>query len=448
MTDISIIVRTKNEERWIGHCLEMLEKQDHKDFEVILIDNESSDHTVEVAKRYNLAKIVNISEFRPGHAINEGIRASKGKFIVCLSAHCIPKNTDWLSILRRNFDTEENIAGVYGRQLPVSFTDAVDKRDLLIVFGQDRRVQIKDYFFHNANSMFRRDVWEQHPFDEQVTNIEDRVWGKAVVGAGYRIIYDPEAAVYHHHGLHQGNTPERAKGVVSIIEQVDKNVLNELPESLRPENANIAAIVPIQDEIIVGSLEERLLEKTISSLKEAKYVNNIYLVTSNINYSERFDVKNIDRRELACAELMSLDDLLEASLIEIEKQQYFPEALLYVNYDYAFRPDGLFDDLILDAQYKGYDSVFTGFVEYGHYWFRSGDDEFKQTDSSMKSRNQRDPIYRALYGLGCVSSVWVIRSGKMIGGKIGILPIEDSRSGLRLRELGSEKVYEAFLQNN
>ncbi len=243
MIDISIIIRTKNEERWIGHCLAMLEKQDNQNFEVILVDNESTDHTIEVAKRYKLAKIINIGKFLPGNAINEGIRASNGKYIVCLSAHCIPKNTDWLSTLRKNFDTEENIAGVYGRQLPVSFTEAVDKRDLLIVFGQDRRIQVKDYFFHNANSMFRRDVWEQFPFDEEVTNIEDRVWGKAVIGASYQIIYDPKAAVYHHHGLHQGNKLERAKGVVSIIERVDHEVVNELPESLKPEYAHIAAIV-------------------------------------------------------------------------------------------------------------------------------------------------------------------------------------------------------------
>lgn len=147
MAEISIIVRTKNEERWIAHCLRTLLNQDFKDFEIILVDNESTDHTVQVAKRFPVSKIVNISKFKPGLAINEGIRASSGKFIVCLSAHCIPKKTDWLTTLRKNFDENDNFAAVYGRQLPLSFTDPVDKRDLLIVFGQDRRIQIKDYFF-------------------------------------------------------------------------------------------------------------------------------------------------------------------------------------------------------------------------------------------------------------------------------------------------------------
>lgn len=446
MAEISIIVRTKNEERWIAHCLAMIYRQDYQDFEVILVDNESSDHTVTVASRYPLAAVVNIDKFLPGRALNEGVRASKGRFIVCLSAHCIPKGTDWLSVLRRNFD-DEKLAGVYGRQLPVSFTDAIDKRDLLIVFGQDRRVQIKDYFFHNANSMLRRDVWERYPFDEHVTNIEDRVWGKAVIEAGYRIVYDPDAAVYHHHGLHQGNTPERAKGVVSIIERVDEGLVNELPESLRPEHTNIAAVVPVQGEVKTGTLEDRLMAGAISALKQAKYVDNIYLVAGDSALADRFGVNWINRHGLTGVDMMSLDELMSEVLCIIESRNEFPEALLYVNYDYPFRPAGLFDDLILDAQYKGYDTVFPGFVDFGHYWFSNGSGEFKQTDPSMKSRAQREPIYRALYGLGCVSSAWVIRTGKVVGGKIGILRIDDSKSALRLRDLGSEKIYEALLDH-
>ncbi len=447
MPEISIIVRTKNEERWIAHCLAMLYRQDLQDFEVILVDNQSVDHTVAVASRHPLAAVVNVDEYLPGHALNEGIRVSKGRFIVCLSAHCIPKGTDWLSTLRRNFDEDKKLAGVYGRQLPVSFTSAVDKRDLLIVFGQDRRVQIKDYFFHNANSMLPRDVWEQFPFDEQVTNIEDRVWGKSVIEAGYRIVYDPEAAVYHHHGLHQGNAPERAKGVVSIIERVDEGLVNELPESLRPEHANIAAVVPVQGEVETGSFEDRLLTGTIAALKQAKYVDHIYLVAGSPALAERFGVNWISRQGLADVNMMSLDELMNEVLRIIESQRNFPEALLYVNYDYPFRPPNLFDDLIMDAQYKGYDTVFPGLIDFGHYWFHNGSGEFRQTDPSLKSRGQRQPIYRALYGLGCVSSAWVIRSGKMVGGKIGILSIDGSRSALRLRDLGSEKIYEALLDH-
>ena len=435
MPEVSIIIRTKNEERWIRHCLAMVYKQDFHDFEIILVDNQSTDHTVEVALRNPLITVVKIDKYFPGHALNEGIRASKGRFIVCLSAHCIPKSTNWLSTLRRNFDEDKELSGVYGRQLPVSFTDAIDKRDMLIVFGLDRRVQIKDFFFHNANSMLRRDIWEEFPFDEQVTNIEDRVWGKAVIEASYRIVYDPDAAVYHHHGLHHGNTSKRAKGVISVIERVDQKLVNELPESLRPEHARIVAVVPVKGEIMIGGLEDHPLKVAISALKQAKYVNKIYFVANDFSLSDHFSVDGIDRRMIPGVDKMSLDELMQKVLHIIEAQNEFPDALLYVNYDYLSRPEGIFDELITDAQYKGYDTVFPGLVDYGHYWFHNGDGEFKQTDSSLKSRNQREPIYRALYGLGCLSATWVIRAGKMVDGKIGILAIDSDESSLRIRDL-------------
>jgi hypothetical protein len=445
MPEVSIIIRTKNEERWIGHCLEMVFKQDFKDFEVVLVDNASTDHTVEVARRYPLACLISIDKFLPGNALNQGIRASTGKYIVCLSAHCVPKETNWLTALLANFANDPNLAGVYGRQLPVSFTDPVDKRDLLIVFGQDRRVQVKDYFFHNANSILRRETWDRFPFDEEVTNIEDRVWGKMVIGAGMHIVYDPEAAVYHYHGLHQGNISARAKGVVSIIEKVDSGVVNELPDSLKPEHANIVAVVPVLGCIESGSLQHKLLNQTIAALNKARYVDNIYVVSLKNELAGSESIW-INRADIPNADTIGMDELLQQVLRMIETRKDYPEALLYVNYEYLSRPDGLFDELIFDAQYEGYDTVFPGFVDYGHYWFRAENDQFKQTDPSMRGREEREPVFRALYGLGCVTSATQIRKCEMVGGKIGILPIQNLRYTLRAKEI-SEPLWRWSIQS-
>ena len=107
---------------------------------------------------------------------------------------------------------------------------------------------------------------------------------------------------------------------------------------------------------------------------------------------------------------------------------------MVVNYDYLDRPKGLFDELIRDAQYEGYDTVFPGYVDYGHYWVKNGDGEYKQIDDSLKGRSERQPVFRALYGLGCVTSSSIIRSGKIIGGKVGILPLDNVKHSLRLRD--------------
>ncbi|GAB6095729.1 hypothetical protein JCM14469_19820 [Desulfatiferula olefinivorans] len=440
MPEVSIIIRTKNEERWIAHCLGMICKQVYQDFEIILVDNESTDYTVQVAKRFPLAAIIKIKQYLPGFAINEGIRASSGRYIVCISAHCIPKDCLWLSNLIKNID-DEKIAGVYGRQVPVAFTSDVDKRDLLTTFGLDRRIQIKDYFFHNANSIIQKDIWELFPFDENATNIEDRLWGKAVIEAGYQIIYEPDAVVYHHHGLHQGNKPERAKGVVSIIEQVDSASMNGLPESLRPDNVNIIAVVPVKGAIDPNSIENQLINQVVAELKNAKYINEIYFLSDDNELSERHGLSWIPRYEIAGVDSFSIDELMKETLVMIEKRKIYPEALLYVNYEYIFRPHKLFDNIIVDAQYKGYDTVFPGLIDYGHYWVVNGMGEFIQTSASMKPRKDREPTYKALYGLGCFTSSSVLRTCNLVGGRIGILPIDDSRSALRIGQIGAENIF-------
>ena len=43
MVETSIIIRTKNEERWINSCLKAIFSQTYKDFEIIIVDNDSTD---------------------------------------------------------------------------------------------------------------------------------------------------------------------------------------------------------------------------------------------------------------------------------------------------------------------------------------------------------------------------------------------------------------------
>lgn len=415
--DISIIIRTKNEERWISRCLDMVYQQSLRNFEVIIVDNLSSDHTVEIAKRYPVKEVVNIEKFLPGLALNEGIRVSTGKFIVCLSAHCIPRDMFWLEKLRGNFDRHENLAGVYGRQLPLSFTCPIDKRDLLIIFGPEWRLQRKDFFFHNANSMLRRDIWEKYPFDEVVTNIEDRLWGKQVIESGYVLAYEPDSAVYHHHGMHQGNDLSRAKGVVSILEKVDKEAAAELPVSMLPENITVFAVGIIRGRHFDGEKIRNLVEVA----RQSRYIKGLYIVSEFFVEERVGEICWLDRKALALSEDASLEMVLKVVLQTIESGGQFPDALVYLNVSkYRELDTSLLDNLISEAQFKGFETVFPAEETFDHIWKEEGSG-FVQIDGSFSSREHRRPVYRALYGLGCFTITPVIRSGRLIGDRVGIL---------------------------
>ena len=218
---LSVIIRTKNEASWIGRCLHAVSLQRWPDVEVIVVDNASTDATVGMVAGFGY-RLLSISEadYTHGRALNLGIEAATGECVAILSGHCMPVNDRWLSWLALHFRTAL-VAGVYGRQEPMHDSHAFDKRDLWTTFGLDRRVQVRDFFFHNANSMIRRSVWQQTPFNETIDGVEDRDWAKRVQAAGHTIVYEPRASIFHHHGIHQGRDEARATRVARVIELIN-----------------------------------------------------------------------------------------------------------------------------------------------------------------------------------------------------------------------------------
>ncbi len=216
---LSVVIRSRNEARWMARCLFALKHQRMADVEPIVVDNDSTDGSVEIARSMG-AKVVRIGadEFSYGRAINLGAAAASHPSIAVLSAHCLPVDDLWADYLVAALSVEKNIAGVYGRQEPLPDTSAFDKRDLWLTFRDERLRQTRDTFFHNANSAIPREVWREQPFDETIEGQEDREWGERMIRLGYVLRYEPHARVYHFHGIHQGRNEARAERVVRVIE--------------------------------------------------------------------------------------------------------------------------------------------------------------------------------------------------------------------------------------
>lgn len=66
MTKVSIIIPMYNEERYIGRCLDSLLTQTEKDFEIILIDDGSTDESIHIAKKYENKCMLTILEQQHG----------------------------------------------------------------------------------------------------------------------------------------------------------------------------------------------------------------------------------------------------------------------------------------------------------------------------------------------------------------------------------------------
>lgn len=196
----SVVIRSFNEERWLPELFAALHKQVYRDFEVLVVDSGSVDRTREIAAA-NGARIVRLrsDDFTFGHSLNVGIEQARGSLVAIISAHAIPTDDRWLERLIAPL-AEANCAMVFGGQRGHAISKFSEARDFERVFHSKRLVMDDDHVFvNNANSAIRKDLWEQHRFDEGLPGLEDAEWAKYWIPRGLEVRYEPSACVYHVH---------------------------------------------------------------------------------------------------------------------------------------------------------------------------------------------------------------------------------------------------------
>ena len=202
-TGAAIIIRGKNESRWLKILLNTLKNQNYKNFEIIFCDNLSSDNTLNILKYYKVKKIVKIDKFYPGKAINLALKKTKKKYSVILSSHCIPVNNSWLQDFVNYMDNNSEIVAAYGKQLPTPGTSSMNSVDLNILFKNEEIKYYKDPYITNANAIYRNSYLKKNLFNEKLTNIEDQIWAKKASKENKIISYTAGSDVFHSHGIHQ-----------------------------------------------------------------------------------------------------------------------------------------------------------------------------------------------------------------------------------------------------
>ncbi|MCX6116428.1 MAG: glycosyltransferase family A protein, partial [Proteobacteria bacterium] len=107
---ISVIITTKNESKNIENCLKSIQQQTFKDFEIIVIDNNSTDDTKEISKRYT-DKVFNLGPERSAQR-NYGVSVSSGRYVLYLDADMILEN-NILEDCKNIVANDPHITGVY-----------------------------------------------------------------------------------------------------------------------------------------------------------------------------------------------------------------------------------------------------------------------------------------------------------------------------------------------
>ncbi len=216
--EISIVIPVKNGEKYMDCLLKAVFSQEaFSGVEVIIVDSGSQDRTLDIIKQYPVTLYqIKDYEFNHGLTRNFGISKAKGKFVVLITQDAVPYDNRWLMQLVNAINSDENIAGVYSRQIPHRDADALmymiasrsfasenKRRESEIKnIGEYRKLAPKERHrfcnFDNVSSCIRKAVWEKFPFPKTDFG-EDIEWAKYVLEAGYKITYEPGSIVYHSH---------------------------------------------------------------------------------------------------------------------------------------------------------------------------------------------------------------------------------------------------------
>lgn len=202
---VSIIIRTLNEASYLPNLFNLINNQTYKNFEIIVVDSGSQDDTQKIAKEFSdKLLLIEKDDFTFGYAINHGIKHSNGELVCIVSAHTKPESNNWLKELVSafNYDQSNNskVALSYGRQIGGENSNFSEIMDFTYSFGNEELQKTRPkYFCNNANSMIRKDLWIDHPFNESLSGLEDIEWSKYWMDKGYEIIYKPNACIIHIH---------------------------------------------------------------------------------------------------------------------------------------------------------------------------------------------------------------------------------------------------------
>lgn len=255
----SLVIRAYNEEGHIGRLLEGVLQQTLKEVEIILVDSGSTDATVAIANRYPVRVLhIKPDEFTFGRSLNLGISQANSENIVIASAHIYPVYPDWLEHLLTPFN-DPAVALTYGKQRGNASTKFSEHQIFARWYPEGSFKRLDHPFCNNANAAIRRSLWEQHPYDETLSGLEDLAWGRWAMDQGHSIAYVAEAEVIHVHEETPRGIYNRYKREAMAFKQIFPEESFHLVDFLRLVITNIASD-------LWHATRQRSLENSLTSI--------------------------------------------------------------------------------------------------------------------------------------------------------------------------------------
>ncbi len=211
---VSVVIPTLNAGSEISGLLDSLLGQTTAPDEILVVDSSSEDATQRIvtsfAGRGVSLEVIERTEFNHGATRHKAFLRTAGGYTLFMTQDAVPADEHYIENLIAPLEADGSIALVSGRQLPKS--DARRFEQLVRAFnypeepsvrgaGDLPRYGIKTFFASDVCSAYRRYAYMECGGFAPVNTNEDMLMAARLIAAGYRVAYEPRAAVYHSHNL-------------------------------------------------------------------------------------------------------------------------------------------------------------------------------------------------------------------------------------------------------
>ncbi len=199
---VSVIVPAYNAAETLPLCLAALAAQDypHEKYEVIVVDDGSTDATAALARAAGV-RVITQPNAGPAAARNTGAAAATGDLLLFTDADCAPV-PGWLRALAAPF-ADPRVAGAKGAYLTRQTASVPRFTQLEYRDRYDRMAGAETIdFVDTYSAAYRRDVFLANGgFDTifPTASVEDQELSFRLAEKGYRLVFAPQAQVYHRH---------------------------------------------------------------------------------------------------------------------------------------------------------------------------------------------------------------------------------------------------------
>jgi rhamnosyltransferase len=213
---ITIVMNVNNERATLEMSLPRLYQQKNTPpWELIVIDSGSTDGSDRLVQRY-VDRYPNIrfhkikpDDFHHARTRNLGLQQARGEIVVFLAGDALPADETWLSSLTAPLDSDDRVAGVYGRQLPRDDADTFNRLrsewnypEKPLVKSQKSPTSLSPKeraFFSTVNCCVHLGRTGPVRFDDTLSVNEDVGLSWRLLSEGWKLAYSPDAAVIHSH---------------------------------------------------------------------------------------------------------------------------------------------------------------------------------------------------------------------------------------------------------